>query len=77
MSQEESKRCKELCAGYLLSGRPNLKRVLLLLDARHGIKLSDINYFKELIFGGDATDVLPEGENTGTIHKSCSKPAFN
>eukprot|EP00603_Paraphysomonas_imperforata_P007175 CAMPEP_0114426814 /NCGR_PEP_ID=MMETSP0103-20121206/8003_1 /TAXON_ID=37642 ORGANISM="Paraphysomonas imperforata, Strain PA2" /NCGR_SAMPLE_ID=MMETSP0103 /ASSEMBLY_ACC=CAM_ASM_000201 /LENGTH=351 /DNA_ID=CAMNT_0001595809 /DNA_START=418 /DNA_END=1473 /DNA_ORIENTATION=- len=41
MKPEEAKRCFHLCSEYLLSRGKRLKRVLLLIDARHGFKQAD------------------------------------
>lgn len=58
MSEENSKRCTELCSNYLLGNRKNLKRVLLLVDARHGLKVNDKEYFRELIYGQPSKGIL-------------------
>jgi GTP-binding protein len=49
MKAAEKERCQELCRQYLLQRGPALKRVLMLLDARHGFKLADRVYFRELL----------------------------
>jgi GTP-binding protein EngB required for normal cell division len=46
-------------ATYLLTRGPALKRVLLVVDARHGIKIADTNFFAsltELVQGGSRPD---------------------
>eukprot|EP00981_Chlorochromonas_danica_P001361 scaffold289_cov169-Ochromonas_danica.AAC.22 len=52
MSEEDQKRCRELCYGYLLGSqmlhKKQLKRVLLLIDARHGLKAADVEFLKDL-----------------------------
>lgn len=52
MSEEHQNRCRELCYGYLLGSqmlhKKQLKRVLLLIDARHGLKAADIEFLKDL-----------------------------
>lgn len=51
MSEAKMQQCQALCTDYLLH-RQTLKRVLLLLDGRHGFKVGDKDFFKNLIFGG-------------------------
>lgn len=52
MSEEDMKRCQSLTFDYLikyqLEDTSPLKRVLLLLDARHGFKKADFDFFNEL-----------------------------
>eukprot|EP01038_Epipyxis_sp_PR26KG_P005127 gene5127-7143_t len=65
MNENDKTRCDQLCNYYLNESsfpypdddikkpkRSALKRVLLLLDARHGIKQADIQYFQSLFEGG-------------------------
>lgn len=47
MGDEDKRRCQELMQTYLFE-RQNLKRLLLLLDARHGLKMSDMQFFATL-----------------------------
>ena len=47
MNERDIDRCNELMMQYLCQ-RPQLKRVILVLDARHGIKIGDMNFFKAL-----------------------------
>lgn len=51
MSEEEKLRCHMLCLDYLISNPSRnkvLKRVVLLLDGRHGLKASDIMFLQDL-----------------------------
>lgn len=51
MSEEEKLRCHMLCLDYLISNANRnkvLKRVVLLLDGRHGLKASDIMFLQDL-----------------------------
>jgi GTP-binding protein EngB required for normal cell division len=48
MKPEEKERCEALIRTYLSSRGRSLKRVLLLLDARHGFKKADIEFLTEL-----------------------------
>ncbi len=48
LSDNDQERCYSLCMSYLLLRGSPLKRVLLLVDARHGLKASDTAFFKEL-----------------------------
>lgn len=48
LSDNDQERCYSLCMSYLLLRGSPLKRVLLLVDARHGLKASDTVFFKEL-----------------------------
>ena len=48
MSQDDLVRTHEITKSYLTRRGNNLKRVLLLLDARHGLKLGDEQFFREL-----------------------------
>lgn len=54
MSEEEKLRCHLLCLDYLTSNGCNrnhhkpLKRVVFLLDGRHGIKIADIEFLQDL-----------------------------
>ncbi len=48
LSDNDQERCYSLCMSYLLMRGSPLKRVMLLVDARHGLKASDTAFFKEL-----------------------------
>ena len=48
MKSEELLRCQEITKLYLTKRGSNLKRVLLLLDARHGLKVGDEQFFRDL-----------------------------
>ena len=48
LSDNYQERCYSLCMSYLLMRGSPLKRVMLLVDARHGLKASDTAFFKEL-----------------------------
>ena len=48
MSQDDLVRTHEITKSYLTRRGNNLKRVLLLLDARHGLKLGDEQFFRQL-----------------------------
>lgn len=48
MNPEDLLRCNEITKNYLTRRGSNLKRVLLLLDARHGLKVGDEQFFREL-----------------------------
>jgi len=48
MSPQDQERCHQLTMHFLKVPRPNLKRVLLILDARHGFKLADIQFLEQL-----------------------------
>lgn len=49
MNSSEAKRCFHLCSEYLLSRGRRLKRVLLLIDARHGFKQADLTCLENLL----------------------------
>jgi GTP-binding protein EngB required for normal cell division len=49
LSEEDLYRCEDLFAALLLHRGPNLKRVLLLVDARHGFKIADKEFFRNLV----------------------------
>ena len=51
MNNNDNIRVKNLCNTYLCNRGSNLKRVILLLDARHGFKLGDKVFFKSLFEG--------------------------
>ena len=51
MNNNDNIRVKNLCNTYLCNRGSNLKRVILLLDARHGFKLGDKVFFKSLFSG--------------------------
>jgi len=53
MSEAEKERCERLSRDYLLGrshdkARKSLKRVLLVLDARHGVKKGDVDFLRDL-----------------------------
>lgn len=48
MNSDDVVRCQEISKMYLTRRGSNLKRVLLLLDARHGLKSGDEKFFREL-----------------------------
>ena len=48
MNSDDVVRCQEISKMYLTRRGSSLKRVLLLLDARHGLKSGDEKFFREL-----------------------------
>jgi GTP-binding protein EngB required for normal cell division len=55
-NEEDRARCMDLCRDYLLHrDQQRLKRVLLLLDARHGFKLGDKEFFRDLLGQSDSS----------------------
>ena len=62
LSEEHRRRCEILTFRYLSQRGPSLKRVLLLLDARHGFKAGDKEFFQRLI---EFRDALPREASTG------------
>jgi GTP-binding protein EngB required for normal cell division len=46
MNEDTKKSCDDLTISYLRDRGSSLKRVLLLVDARHGFKLGDKVFFK-------------------------------
>ena len=56
MNENELYRVKKLCSDYLRYRGSTLKRVILLLDARHGFKVADKLYFKNLVDGMTEND---------------------
>lgn len=60
MSEDDVARCGKLSRDYLRLRGNTLKRVLLLLDARHGLKAADREFFKGL-----ADDCLAALSETG------------
>ena len=56
-SKEQSSRWKNLMQHYLLKRGNSLKRILLLVDARHGLKPADFTFLENL------QDALKEKEN--------------
>lgn len=70
MNNEDADRCAQLCSHYLTS-RSSLKRVLLLLDARHGFKLTDKQFFHRLLFPTQYTQSTSE-ENVPPSSSSSS-----
>ena len=65
MNTEDVVRCQEISKMYLTRRGSSLKRVLLLLDARHGLKSGDEKFFRELFattassLSGDKKEVSP------------------
>ena len=57
-SKEQSSRWKNLMQDYLLKIGKALKRILLLVDARHGLKPADFTFLENL------QDALKEKEDT-------------
>ena len=57
MSEEDLLRCDRAMKSYLRHRGAVLKRVLLILDARHGVKLRDMDFFRQL-----AADYSPSNE---------------
>jgi GTP-binding protein EngB required for normal cell division len=62
MSEKDSHECKNMMSDYLLNRGSSLKRVLLLLDARHGLKIGDIEFFKGLLINQHPTDEKVENK---------------
>ena len=58
MKEEDSLRCDRLMKDYLRHRGPVLKRVLLVLDARHGVKLTDMEFFRHLAADLDSDEVI-------------------
>jgi len=56
LNEQEKLRCETLTYRYLIERGPSLKRVLLLLDARHGFKLIDKNFFQGLLTARNEVD---------------------
>lgn len=58
MNERDAARCKDLVVGYLLGSqlveRKVLKRLLLVVDARHGLKKADVDFLKDLEAAVDA-----------------------
>ena len=48
MNEVDLLRCQDITKSYLTKRGSNLKRVLLLLDGRHGLKVGDEQFFKDL-----------------------------
>lgn len=51
LNEEDKQRCMDLTRQYLLHRGKSLKRLLVILDARHGVKIGDKEFFKELLTG--------------------------
>ena len=49
MNEEDKTMCDNLCCQYLLQRGKALKKVILLVDARHGLKITDKLFFKTLM----------------------------
>ena len=47
-SEDKAQEWKELMQNYVLHRGKSLKRVLLLIDARHGMKKADIDFLENL-----------------------------
>eukprot|EP01041_Mallomonas_annulata_P012199 gene12199-25628_t len=66
MSEEEKKRCHDMSMEYLRNRGSSLKRVLLILDARHGFKLADILFIRELYGYTSPDNDLQQENNMGS-----------
>lgn len=53
MNESDIERCNRIMINYLRDRGTTLKRVILLLDARHGFKIGDINFFSALARSGE------------------------
>jgi GTP-binding protein len=75
MKEEEKYRCDNLITSYLATRGSSLKRVLLLLDARHGFKSADIQFLKELYESIRTTHATPKAtiEATATATTAVTK----
>ena len=71
LSEEHRLRCEDLTFRYLSQRGPALKRVLLLLDARHGFKAGDREFFQRLV---DFRDALPR--EPATPNAPTRRPKF-
>ena len=49
MNEKELYRCRQLCFEYLCTRGDILKTVMMCVDARHGMKLADKQFFKQLL----------------------------
>jgi GTP-binding protein len=47
-SEDQAKQWQSLMEFYILDGRKSLKRILLLIDSRHGMKKADIDFLESL-----------------------------
>lgn len=47
-SQTQANQWQSLMETYILNGRKSLKRILLLIDSRHGMKKADIDFLESL-----------------------------
>jgi GTP-binding protein len=47
-SEDQAKQWQSLMEAYILDGRKSLKRILLLIDSRHGMKKADIDFLESL-----------------------------
>jgi GTP-binding protein EngB required for normal cell division len=56
MNEEDQLRTSEISKKYLTERGPNLKRVLLLIDSRHGLKIGDEKFFKDLFSKNSVTE---------------------
>lgn len=71
LNEEHRLRCEDLTFRYLSQRGPALKRVLLLLDARHGFKAGDRDFFQRLV---DFRDALPR--EPATPNAPTRRPKF-
>ena len=69
MSNEDKARCEALTSMYLRERGSTLKRVILLLDARHGFKAGETEFFKQLLTKKKQEPILVHN-NTTSIHKT-------
>eukprot|EP00601_Ochromonadales_sp_CCMP2298_P026326 CAMPEP_0173278520 /NCGR_PEP_ID=MMETSP1143-20121109/4661_1 /TAXON_ID=483371 /ORGANISM="non described non described, Strain CCMP2298" /LENGTH=528 /DNA_ID=CAMNT_0014215691 /DNA_START=67 /DNA_END=1651 /DNA_ORIENTATION=- len=74
MNDEDKLRCHKLTMDYLTSNATRnraLKRVVLLLDGRHGIKAADVQFMQELlrylVTGGESLKSMIENEGKGEV----------
>lgn len=70
LNEQEKLRCETLTYRYLIERGPSLKRVLLLLDARHGFKLIDKNFFQGLLTARNDVDEQQRQGGTNTTTKT-------
>lgn len=68
------------CSEYLRSRGKKLKRVLLLIDARHGFKQTDLQCFRDLVtmtYTDPDPEPEPEGEDDNTLVTNINKKKNN
>ena len=79
MKEEERERCENLIHAYLTQRGKSLKRVLLLLDARHGFKAADVafltNLYQYVREGGPTTDDNSSSSSSSSSSKQTQKAA--